>query len=642
MPPWCIELLSIIEGTMTLNASEIVDVLPCGARLHHDGGCRWRVWAPAVRSLDLILHSTGGKKSRHSMEKEFGGYYTCHVNGIRSGQRYTYRLNDERELPDPASQWQPDGIHEASAVWEPGSFEWTDGNWKGIPKEELVLYEIHVGTFTPSGTFAGIIPRLKQLRDLGVTALQLMPVAQFAGRWNWGYDAVFWNAVQNTYGGPRELQSLVNACHETGLSVFLDVVYNHLGPEGNYLCEFGPYLTDQFRTPWGPALNYHGCGCQGVRTSVCNNVRQWIRDFHVDGLRLDAVHAFYDLSGRHILGEIKATAADEAARSGKHVCIIAESNLNDASLLLPEAQGGYDFDAQWNDDFHHCVHTLLTSESSGYYVDYPAPQTQLVKVLERVFAYDGDYSEFRGHRHGVPVENRQGDQFVISIQNHDQIGNRACGERLADLTGPAQLRLAASLMLLSPYTPQLFMGEEFGATTPFPFFCDFSDSTTRTGVRLGRLREFPEFAGYGKLPDPLAEATFLSAQLNWPDTNEYSGHGLYQLYHDLLSARREWEALRDREYRTARKIESIEGQTVLFLGRGNPAEVSMPLEIFFNLTQHNVTLRSDLYKGLEPLLRSEDIRYGGSAWGGRFWGQLKPYECIILKRSSTGAPLPAS
>ncbi len=569
----------------------------------------------------------------HTMEAEENGSYTCELNEITESQRYAYWIDRERERPDPASRWQPEGVHKPSAVWRPESFEWSDKDWQGISKEELVLYELHVGTFTNEGTFAAIIPRITQLRDLGVTAIELMPVAQFPGRWSWGYDGVYWNAVQSTYGGPRELQRLINACHKAGLAVFLDVVYNHFGPEGNYLVEFGPYLNNRFQTPWGPAVNYNDQGCHEVRSFVRNNVRQWVHDFHIDGLRLDATHSIFDFSPRHILAEIKAAALEVATDRRHPVHIIAECNLNDANLLLSEEQGGHDFDALWNDDFHHCVHTLVTGEANGYYIDYSEPQAQLAKVMNRVFAYDGDLSKFRGHRHGLPVENRVGDQFVVSIQNHDQVGNRANGERLSQLTGPAQLRLAASLMLLSPYTPLLFMGEEYGERNPFPFFCDFADTGIRSSVRLSRRREFQEMALSFEIPDSLAEATFMSAKLNWPDQMNYEQPKLRQLYIDLLAARRRWPALRDRRHRSAQLISSTEGHSILRLTRGDPHKQLHQIEIYFNLVQHHATLPSNSYRGMETLMRTEDVRYGGMTWTGRFWGQLNPFECVVFKHA---------
>jgi len=608
-----------------------LDLTSCGAILGGNGDCVWRVWAPRVKTLSLVLYRESGERSFHTMEIDEGGYYSFECSDITEGQRYSFLIDQQHERPDPASRWQPEGVHKPSAVWCPESFQWNDACWKGISKDELVLYEVHVGTFTSEGTFAAMIPRLKHLRELGITAIELMPVAQCPGRWNWGYDGVHWYAVQNNYGGPRELQRLVNACHEEGLGVFLDLVFNHLGPEGNYLGEFGPYQTERFQTPWGGAINYNESGSQEVRAFVRNNVRQWVRDFHIDGLRLDATHSIYDSGPRHILTEIKRVTSEEADRRGVCAHVIAESNVNDAKILLNEEQGGYEMDAIWNDDFHHCIHTLLTGEQTGYYRDYLEPADQLTKVLNCVFAYDGGFSHFRGHRHGLPVENRHGDQFVVSIQNHDQVGNRARGERLSQLVHPAQLRLAAAMMLLSPYTPLLFMGEEFGATTPFPFFCDFSDSQLRTAVRLGRRREFPEIAWTEEFADPLSETAFQSAKLDWPDQQAWGQPGIHQLYRDLLAFRRDYPALQDRLNRTASLIATPQGPSLIRLERGDPRHRESQIDIYFNLTQHSVTIPSSAFKDMDPIVRTEDTRYEGTAWGERFWGEFMPYECIAFR-----------
>ena len=377
------------------------------------------------------------------------------------GLPYAFKLADGREYPDPASRWQPDGVHRPSAVFFPESYRWSDAAWRGVARDDLVIYELHVGTFTPEGTFDAIIPRLPQLRSLGVTAVELMPVAQFAGDRNWGYDAVYPYAVQNSYGGPRALQRLVDAAHQAGLAVILDVVYNHLGPEGNYLGNFGPYFTDRYRTPWGMAINYDGPDSDAVRQFVIDNARMWVRDFHIDGLRLDAVHAIYDLSPRHILAEIQAAVQREAARAGRLVHVIAESNQNDVRLIRPRERGGYGLDGVWSDDFHHSVHALLTGERDGYYLDFGEP-AHLAKALNDVFVYDGCYSPFRRRRHGSRVGAIDRTRFVVCVQNHDQVGNRARGDRLGTLVAPAAQRLACGLLLLSPCVPLLFMGEEYG------------------------------------------------------------------------------------------------------------------------------------------------------------------------------------
>jgi maltooligosyltrehalose trehalohydrolase len=457
----------------------------------------------------------GDVRALHTMTREERGFFSFVRDNVRNGQRYAYCLNGGPDRPDPASCWQPDGVNQPSAVLRTDEFTWSDEGWTGVSREDLVFYELHVGAFTPEGTFDAIIPRLAALRDLGVTALELMPVGQFSGTRNWGYDGVHPYAPQHSYGGPHGLQRLVNACHMHGLAVFLDVVYNHFGPEGSYLGEYGPYFTDHYRTPWGAAVNYDGPGSDAVREFILDNVRMWIEEYRFDGLRLDAVHAIYDLGTRHILQDIKDTADTAVRERGRQVHIVAESDLNDVRLLLPPQRGGYGIDAQWSDDFHHLMHVALTGERQGYYEDYGAPE-QFPQLLENTFVLNGCYSAHRGRCHGGPDAGLPGDRFVVSIQNHDQVGNRAVGERLGTLITPAAQRLAASLLLLAPHLPLLFMGEEYGEEHPFQYFCSFSDLKLIEDVRSGRRREFEAFHAHGgDVPDPQAEITFAASRLTW-------------------------------------------------------------------------------------------------------------------------------
>lgn len=568
----------------------------------------------------------------HEMRRESDGYFTVQARGISIGQRYAFHLASGEVRPDPASRSQPEGVHAPSAVWNPSNFEWTDQDWRGIPRAELVLYELHVGTFTAEGTFAAILPRLDQLRDLGITAIELMPVAQFPGNRSWGYDGVYWYAVQNSYGGPSELQRLVDACHRTGLSVFLDVVYNHLGPEGNYLGEFGPYFIEGLHTPWGSHINYDDHGSDGVRAFVLNNVRQWVRDFHIDGFRLDAIHTIHDRSHRHILAEIKDVANEEAARLHKPVHVIAESNLNNVRQLFRRDGTGYGLDAQWNDDFHHCVHTLITAETDGYYRDFQQPLPKLEKVLNHVFAYDGNFSEYRKQNHGAPVGPQSGDRFIVSIQTHDQVGNRALGERLSQLAEFNCLRFSAALLLLAPYVPMLFMGEEYGEMNPFPFFCDFTDEQLRDTVREGRRQEFAQFQWPHKIPDPLAEATYESARLTWDWLGNSQKDCLRQLYRDLLNARRHWPALRDYQHREAHLVEAARGETVLKIIRGSVERPDEQIEAYFNPSGTTVILGGKSRPRDEILLSTEDLKYGGWKRSVRLSWDLSPFECIVIRR----------
>jgi maltooligosyltrehalose trehalohydrolase len=536
-----------------------------GACRQADGCVLWRVWAPHCDQMQLVL-SPAGQRRAIAMQQEENHCFTHRESRVEDGLRYAYRLPDGQELPDPASQWQPDGVHRASAVLSPGDFRWSDADWQGIARENLVIYELHVGTFTPEGTFAAIVPRLATLRELGVTAIEIMPVAQFPGTRNWGYDGVHPYAAQSSYGGPRGLQELIDAAHREGLAVLLDVVYNHLGPDGNYLARFGPYFTDRYHTPWGDAINYDGPESDAVRQFFLDNARMWIRDFHADGLRLDAVQTIFDFSPRHILADVETAVHEEAARRGVSVHVIAETDQNDIRLLNPRDRGGYGIDAVWADDFHHGVHALLTGERQGYYQDFGQAR-QLAKALNEAFVNDGGYSRFHRRRHGTCAGDIDRTRFVACIQNHDQVGNRPRGDRLGTLLSPAAQRLACGLLLLSPCTPLLFMGEEYGETRPFPYFCSFDDATLVEAVRRGRREEFAPM--YQKtegridlhdnrsapfLPDPQAAETFCSATLRWqwPDASPQAG--MRRLYATLLAARRQWPALRDRRQTKARCV----------------------------------------------------------------------------------------
>jgi maltooligosyltrehalose trehalohydrolase len=576
--------------------------------------------------VELVLVDDG--RRAFPMQAEPRGFFQQALPDIPEGQRYAYRLDGGPERPDPASLSQPEGVHGPSAVVRPERFAWTDGGWKGLPLADLVFYELHVGTFTPEGTFDAVIPRLDALRELGVTALELMPVGQFPGTRDWGYDGVFPYAVQDSYGGARGLQRLVDACHARGLAVFLDVVYNHLGPEGNYLNEFGPYFTDRYHTPWGSAVNYDGAGSDPVRAYVLDNVRLWVEEFHADGLRLDAVHAIFDSSPRHILRAVKEAADDAARRVGRAVTVIAESDLNDVRLLLPPQRGGYGLDGQWSDDFHHAVHAYLTGERHGYYQDF-GPAEDLAKVLVEPFLVAGVYSPHRDRTHGAPSEGLPGDRFVVSVQNHDQVGNRARGDRLAALLPPPARRLAACLVLLSPHPPLLFMGEEYGEDNPFPFFCSFGDAALAQAVREGRRREFAAFAWQGEVPDPQAEGTFAAARLSWSWPEGTPRAGLRRLYADLLAARRQWPALGDFRDRTARLLSGAEGCLVLELVRGGPAvEPGKTVQVYFNLTDRRQP--PPRVEGAEQLFTSEAERYAGARREGARAGELLPFECVAF------------
>jgi maltooligosyltrehalose trehalohydrolase len=509
--------------------------LDLGANLT-EGGVRFKVWAPKASPVSLVLM---GEKEPTPMNAEGKGYFSTFIKGFESGRRYCYFLNEDRPRPDPVSRFQPEGVHGPSEVIDPNQFKWEDQDWKGIPLEEMIFYEIHTGTFTKEGTFEAIIPMIDYLKnDLGITAIELMPVGQFPGERNWGYDGVYLYAPQNSYGGPMGLKHLINACHRKGLAVILDVVYNHLGPEGNYLGSYGPYFTDRYKTPWGSAINFDGPESDEVRQFIIDNALYWVTEYHIDGLRIDAVHGIFDFSARHILLEIQEAVQRQAMRLGRHIVVIAESDLNDVRVIDPQKSGGYGLDAQWNDDFHHCLHTLLTGERNGYYQDF-GDLNQLAKALREGFVYSGQYSPYRKRRHGSSSSHISPSKFVIFSQNHDQVGNRAKGDRLSTLVSFEVLKLAAGIILLSPHIPLLFMGEEYGEETPFQYFVSHSDKALIEAVRKGREEEFAAFQWSGGIPDPQDEVTFLRSKINLDLRHEGKNQTLLQFYETLIKLRKE-------------------------------------------------------------------------------------------------------
>ena len=507
---------------------------PLGASCLEGGRCAFRVWAPLSRSVEV--HVLSPREQARRLERDEKGVHRGVLEHVEPGSRYLYRLEDGRERPDPASRFQPEGVHGPSQVLL-SDFPWDDSAWAGLPLKSYVLYELHVGTFTREGTFEAVISHLDELKDLGVTALELMPVAQFPGGRNWGYDGVYPFAVQNSYGGPWGLKTLVNACHCKGLAVVLDVVYNHLGPEGNYLWDYGPYFTDRYKTPWGSAVNFDGPESDPVRQYFIENALYWIREFHVDALRLDAVHAIFDFSAVPFLEELAEKVHQEAKTAGREVYLIAESALNDTRVIRRPELGGFGLDAQWNDDFHHSLRTVLTRERDGYYRDFGTLH-HLAKAYREGFAYSGAYSAFRRRRHGRSSRDIPAERFVVFDQNHDQVGNRMRGERLSVSVTLEALKLAAGCVLLSPYVPLLFMGEEYAEKAPFPYFVSHSDPGVIESVRKGRKEEFASFSWQGEPPDPQSEGTFLSAKLDHSLKNEKTHRTLLCFYKELLALRR--------------------------------------------------------------------------------------------------------
>jgi maltooligosyltrehalose trehalohydrolase len=469
------------------------------------------------------------------------GYFSAVLDDVPPATRYYYRLEDGSLRPDPASRSQPDGVHGPSEVVSQ-EYNWTDGAWGGLPLQDFILYELHVGTYTSQGSFDAIQQRLEDLVDLGITAVELMPVAQFPGDRNWGYDGVYPYAVQNSYGGPQAFKALVNACHARGLAVVLDVVYNHLGPEGNYLAEFGPYFTERYHTPWGRALNFDGAMSDEVRRFFIENALYWITEFRIDALRLDAVHAIIDQSARPFLKELGAAVHEQAERLHRKIYLIPESDSNDARLIQGCARGGLGLDAQWSDDFHHALRTLLTGERRGYYEDFGKLQ-HLSSALAQGWTYSGQYSSHRRRRHGNSPADVPSHRFVVFSQNHDQIGNRMLGERLGHLVTLDQTKLAAGIVLLSPFIPLLFMGEEYAETAPFQYFVSHSDAQLIAAIRQGRREEFAAFKWSGELPDPQDPQTFLHSKLCRELRQKDQHRELLAFYKELIQLRKTIPAL---------------------------------------------------------------------------------------------------
>jgi maltooligosyltrehalose trehalohydrolase len=505
--------------------------------------------------------------------------------GLSAGTDYAFSLDGGPPRPDPRSRRQPYGVHGPSHVVDTGAWSWRSDRWQGLHLPSAVLYELHIGTFSPDGTFAGAIERLDHLVDLGVTAVSLMPVNAFPGRHGWGYDGVGLYAVHEPYGGPDGLQQLVDACHDRELGVVLDVVYNHLGPSGNYLGEFGPYFTDRYGTPWGEAPNLDGGGSDEVRRFFLDNALMWMRDFRIDGLRLDAVHAIIDTSATHLLEELSAETRALSGRLGRPLWLIAESDLNDPRLLWSRERGGYDLDAQWNDDFHHAIHAALTGEDAGYYADF-GDLADIAGALRRAYVYDGRRSTYRERRHGRPATGLEGQRFVGYVQTHDQVGNRARGDRIGHVAGPALQKVAAALVLTAPFVPLLFQGEEWAASSPFQYFTDHADPELGGAVRDGRRAEFAAFGwDPDEVPDPQAAATYLRSRLRWDERPEPPHRDMETWYRRLIAFRRSHpslpggplEAVRVSADEAARTLAVRRGEVVVACNLGDePVDVTVP------------------------------------------------------------------
>jgi maltooligosyltrehalose trehalohydrolase len=518
----------------------------CVGAVADDTGTRFRIWAPGSERVEVVLE--GG--AAYVLDSESDGWFTAHLEQVRAGALYRLRLNGTDIYPDPYSRSQPHGVHGPSQVIDMTAFEWTDEAWPGRAPDELIIHELHVGTATPEGTFDALVERLPYFVELGVTALEIMPVAEFPGARSWGYDGVYLFAPARTYGGADGMRRFIDAAHRHGLAVILDVVYNHFGPEGNYLPAVtgGRIFTERHHTPWGAAVNYDDDGAEGVRAIVLENVRQWVQHFHVDGLRLDATHAIVDTSDTHILEEIAATAK----AADRPISVIAEDERNDRRLLLPAAEGGYGLDAVWADDAHHSLRRLVAGDDEGYYSAYAGTIAEVVTALQRGWLYQGEHYAPTDEARGTSADGLPPTAFVHCMQNHDQVGNRALGERLNHQIGGAVYRAVSALLLLTPYTPLLWMGQEWAATTPFLYFTDHPEELGRL-VTQGRREEFEGFSQFSdaklreRIPDPQAARTFERSKLRWDELERQPHAGVLALYRELIALRRRHPALRRRD-----------------------------------------------------------------------------------------------
>ncbi len=579
-----------------------------GANYQEDDFCTFVVWAPRAEIVELKLYTPHEKTlPMHRIGK---GYWKIEADAISPGTTYMYALDRDTVRPDPASHFQPEGVHKPSQVIDHTTFNWQDDSWRGLDIADYVIYELHTGTFTPGGTFHAIIPKLDELKDTGITAIELMPVGQFPGERNWGYDAVYPYAIQNSYGTPDELKNLINECHNRKMAVIMDVVYNHLGPEGNYLRDFGAYFTEKYTTPWGEAVNYDDEHSDEVKKYFIDNAIYWFEKFHIDALRLDAVHAIYDMSAKHFLHCLSDRTKECSRKHKRKFYLIAESDLNDIRIIRPPELGGYGLDAQWSDDFHHSLHALFTGEKSGYYKDFGSIE-HLAKSLKDGFVYDGQYSEFRLRSHGNSSRERPAEQFVICSQNHDQVGNRMLGERLSTLLSFEKLKLIAGLLIASPYVPLIFMGEEYGEENPFQYFVSHSDPGLIEAVRRGRSEEFSEFHAVGEAPDPQDDGTFERSKLDHSKKNNGHHKILLEFYKKLLTLRRQIPALSTLSKNNL-DVFGFENDRVLVMRRWKDNDHIL---VVFNMNADSVTVKLLAYrKKWQMVIDSSAHEWGGNGY----------------------------
>ncbi|GAA4432330.1 malto-oligosyltrehalose trehalohydrolase [Ravibacter arvi] len=611
-------------------------MLNAGSYYRKNGSCLFRVWAPF--SKQMTLHLVFPDEREIEMIPKPEGYFIAEVEKLPASTLYFYNPDGEADYPDPASQFQPKGVHGPSKVVDHHTFAWTDHEWKGIPLQELVLYELHVGTFTPEGTFEAIIPRLETLKSLGVNALELLPVAQFPENRNWGYDAVYPYAVQDSYGGPEGLKKLVDAAHQANVAIFLDVVYNHLGPEGNYLGKFGPYFTDHYRTPWGDAINFDGDYSDPVRAYIADNILYWAHYFHVDGLRLDAIHEIYDRGAVSIWELIHKKLKANPPLTGNRFYLIAESDLNSPRVVQPPESGGHGLDAQWLDDFHHALYVLLDKKGRSRYADFGTTR-HLQKAYEAGFVHSGEYVGFRRRRYGRSSAGVPGERFIVFNQNHDQVGNRVNGERLSVLVDFDHLKLAMGALLTAPYIPMLFMGEEYGEDVPFYYFVSHSDQDLINAVSEGRKSLLAAFSNEKEFPDPVDLETFRRSKIDWEKRRVGRHKVLWEWTERLLHLRRTHPALKN--FNKDATWTDLIGNNGLALYRAGEEAEHLVLALL-NFSEESLSFRLPDDRKWGVLLNSADLRWQSTYQeGGAHTAppepeqksvRVKPLQFILLDR----------
>jgi len=575
-----------------------------GANFLFDGRVRFLVWAPDAASIKLkLINSDVQIVDMHPLPH---GYYEAILEGVLNETDYFYLINGEVERPDPASRCQPKGVHGPSRVINPGTYVWNDHEWKNRPLEDYIIYELHIGTFTKEGSFYSAIEKLPHLRSLGVTAIEIMPVSSFPGEHNWGYDGVFPYAPQEVYGGYCGLKEFIDACHQMGLAVIMDVVYNHFGPEGNYLKTYAQvYFTDKYHTPWGDAINYDGNDAEQVRKYFIDNALYWKNEFHIDALRLDAVHVIFDAGSYPILEEMHDRLIDNHNSTGKNCYLIAESDLNDPTIIKSKQEGGYGLDAQWNDDFHHAIQSYFILKRDAYFQDF-GTLADIIKSLKEGYVYDGRWSAFRKKRHGHSSKGIPGIKFVNFLQNHDQIANASQGHRISTLMTEAQHRLAALLLFFSPGIPLIFMGQEWGEELPFYFFTSFGDADLQKAVSEGRKNEYAAWNIVANFVDPTSEEAFLSSCLNWRWTCVERQQRMFMFYQNIIQLRKSNLCLSNGRSDLI-EVEYSEDERWMLFKRGDPN--ASPLLLVCNFSDENsiINIRQDFFEVQECVLNTSQI-----------------------------------